>query len=187
MLAFTLILACGTAGAQNLTVSLTINDNSNTVYVPASAGGEISAGSLADQSYQSPFEYYISSYRNDYLAALIGLGKQLNFISTSKNSNSHTISVTQNITGSKTLLVFSRGAKDTVAGKIGIVKSGEFFEYPVATFGFGTASLAAINLVLNYKNIDIEGLEVLGKGIHNLLIENNGTSSGKPLVRISAG
>jgi hypothetical protein len=160
-------------------VRLSINNTSNTVYIPGV--GETPAGSLGSATYDNPPHYYLASYSGSYLTGLVSYAG--NSIAVSGNPGSHVLEVDQNV-GVSTMLVFSQGDWNSIEKVILPVESGSFMKNPSPSFGFGLGTYYPVTVLLRYTDIDITGSLDQSKGTLRLTIENMGVSGGKPVIEI---
>ncbi len=186
-LAFIFLLSAAGVYAQTLDVTLKIDDNSNTVYIPASGAGSIPASTLTEQTYTAPSSFYLASIGSEYLLAIVNYAGKPFSLSAKKAGGSHYLTVSQALEGSNTFLVFSKGNQNTIENRLPLLKEGSFLEYATPTFGFGLSNTQLIKMALSYTSIDIEGLDILSSGLHSLVIEKKGTEGGKPVVDVRRG
>lgn len=164
---------------HTMQVRLSINNTSNTVYIPGV--GETPAGSLGSATYDNPPHYYLASYSGSYLTGLVSYAG--NSIAVSGNPGSHVLEVDQNV-GVSTMLVFSQGDWNSIEKVILPVESGSFMKNPSPSFGFGLGTYYPVTVLLRYTDIDITGSLDQSKGTLRLTIENMGVSGGKPVIEI---
>ncbi len=165
-----------------LNLRLVLNNTTSTVYVPGS--GEESASSV-DVTSSSPPHYYVSSYLNGALTSLVFSGRVPIFVSASGGSGKHVITLEQRLLSSKAFITFTKGDWRAVDRRISDIESGDFLQSVSPSFSYGLGKDYILGLALSYSEIDLQGRLKLHKGSHRILIENNGTTGGKPSVYIT--
>ena len=173
----------GIVQAQTLNVKFTMNNVQNNVYVPGT--GEIASDSLGPGStYSNPDHFYIASYFNNLMYALVSAtGSSLGV---SNDASSHNITINQNIQGSKVLLGFTKGDYNNIETVISIIEDGTFFLEIAPSFSFGTGYLNPVKVLLAYTDINITGNTRLHSGFRKLIISNLGYMNGKPIIEITS-
>lgn len=170
------------ANAQTAQISLTINNTANTVYIPGT--GELQSSSLGQPAnYTAPKYFYLASYVNNTLSALVA--DRGNRLFTSNISTRHTIGIDQNAQNSKVLVVFSSGDWRSIDNKIVSITAGTFLSSIKPSFGFGLGVAYPIKMVLNYTRIDLQEEHILRKGRHGLLISYSEISGSRPAINVS--
>ncbi|MEM5812357.1 MAG: hypothetical protein QW286_01435 [Candidatus Aenigmatarchaeota archaeon] len=165
----------------NLSVKLKINNTINTIYIPGA--GEQGSGSLpTESSYTNPPHFYIASYYGDFLNGLASSTGQE--ISAGREGDYHFIGIRQEVNGSRIFLAVTKGNWHAMDERIPLIEAGRFLSQISPSFAFPLGGLYPIRLLLKYPNIDINGDFVIAKGIHKIVVENKGISSGKPVVEI---
>ena len=66
-----------------------------------------------------------------------------------------------------------------------LIDSLKFLTNILPSFAYGLGKKHTLDLVLGYSSIDLRGTLIMRKGSHNIVIENNGTVGGKPVIVIS--
>ncbi len=167
---------------HSIQINLTLNGTQNTVHIPGT--GEFAASSLQAASYTSPPDYYLSSYLNGNLKALVFSERNPVSLSVSSNQTHHTISITQNLSNSRTFLVFTQGDRETVPARIQAIEAGTFLSQVSPSFAYTAGPAPRPKISVGYDKIDIESnLTVRGREIR-LIVENIGVIGGKEVVRI---
>lgn len=92
--------------------------------------------------------------------------------------------LSQGIEGARAFLIFSKGDQQTIANRMPLITAGKFLRYISPSFAFGLGVTHPLKLLAHYDNIDIEGFLLLERGYHRIIIENNGTVSGRPQIII---
>jgi len=112
---------------------------------------------------------------NNIFVAWVFNGTKPEDTSYSQSGNNYGISITspENI-----LLAFSKGDCSKVKGRESAIKSGSFWNSIFPAFSYETLNYV-VDLILQYTNINIVNDLRIGEGSYNLIIKNNGTSSGK--------
>ena len=95
--------------------------------------------------------------------------------------------LSQSIEGSRAFFVFTKGDWTTIENRMALILGGTFFQHISPSFAFGLGILHPLKLLLHYDTIDLEGWLSLERGYHKIIIENNGTVSGKPQIIIRKG
>lgn len=174
-----LVLLAPSALAQSeLHVNVVINNTVNSVYIPGE--GSVPSSGLPYMTYAPP-KPFIASYSSGFVTAL---AESSGSVKTDGEAGSHTIGFVQPLGNSRVLLAFTEGDWETIDGRMGLIESGDFFRRITPSFAFGLGTEYVIRAILHYPNIDIEGGLEFSKGIYRLVIENKGSSGGKPLVEI---
>jgi parallel beta-helix repeat protein len=162
-------------------LSLSINNTSNTVYIPVYGMGEKTAGSLGTgATYANQSHNYLASYNTTSLSALAA--QRANSLFAGNTTSYHTLKMDQDLSNPKILLAFAKGDWKTIDNRIGIIESGEFFLKISPSFAFGLGVYHPIKMILNYTDIDIENNLILNKGLNKLALESNSTTSAKRLI-----
>lgn len=171
------------AQAQELNVRLTINNVQNNVYIPGT--GEIASDSLGSGTvYSSPDHFYIASYFNNLMYALVGATGTGLFARTS--GGTHTIAINQSLQGSKVLMGFTSGDWNNIDSVISSIESGSLFQEIAPSLSFGLGYLNPIKILLAYTNINITGDLRLHSGFRKLIVSNEGFENNVPQIRIES-
>jgi len=169
--------------AQTLNVKLTINNVQNDVYIPGT--GEVASDSLGSgTTYSDPDHFYITSYLNNLMYALVGAtGTSLY---AGNDASTHTIQLNQDLHGSKVLLGFTRSDYNNIDMVISSIEDGSFWLEIAPSLSFGLGYLNPVKILLAYTDINITGNLILHSGFRKLMVSNEGFESGKPKVRIDS-
>ncbi len=168
--------------AHTLSVRLTINNTANEVYVPSI--GETNSADITPAVYTDLPHFFAASYLNNLLAAVVPFSSKPVSISIDKAGNKHTIGSEQGLENSNTFLVFSKGDWKNIDSRIDLIESRKFLSEISPSFSFGLGLYYTIKIILEYTNIDIANDALFQKGTNNIVVENKGTSGGKPLVSV---
>ncbi len=165
-----------------LYVRLVLNNTNNSVYMPGA--GEMDSDSLGEQIFGNPPPYFLASYLNNVVSGLVFGRKVPKTISVGNNSSSHYLELTQEMENSRVFLVFTLGDWRAIENRMPMIEAGRFLANILPSFSYGLGNKYALDLALGYTDIDLQGVLNLRKGSHNIILENNGTLSGKPVVLI---
>ena len=170
---------------NNLYLKLVINNTDNIVYIPGE--GEFNSSSLADQIYSNPPHYYLASYLGNVVSGLVFSMQIPGAVRVGRNAsgNTHYIALDQDLERSSVFLVFTLGDWKVIENRIALIEAGRFLTNILPSFSYGLGNKYSLDLALGYADIDLRGRLRLLKGSHKIVIENNGTSAGKPVVVIS--
>jgi hypothetical protein len=170
---------------RSLVVKLVINNTDNIVYVPGV--GETNSSVLNDQFYSTPPHFYLTSHLDDAVSGLVFSLQVPRLISVRRNAsaNTHSLIMDQDFDNSRVFLLFTQGNWRAVESRIALVEAGRFLTNILPSFSYGLGNKYSLDLALGYLDIDLQGKLRLRKGTHKLIIENNGTLEGKPVVVIS--
>ncbi len=180
VLAAMLGLSRSQATHHSIQINLTLNGTQNTVHIPGT--GEFAASSLQAASYTSPPDYYLSSYLNGNLKALVFSERNPVSLSVSSNQTHHTISITQNLSNSRTFLVFTQGDRETVPARIQAIEAGTFLSQVSPSFAYVSEPKNPIKLLLKYSDIDLKGNFTFRSGVHEMTIQSNKTGGRKIVI-----
>jgi len=167
------------AAVGNLTISLTINNTSNMVYVP---GAGAKPASQWGTVWNSPPSYYLASYGSGVLYGLVFAYQNPEFLRYDKTPSSHTMTVALGKDNPLAFLVFTKGDWRAIEEKMGLIKSQQFLEKPSPSFGYGLGLYSTVKSLLGYGNIDVQSDLILNPGTHKLILESNKTGSGYALT-----
>ena len=177
------LMSAGLVQAQTLNVKLTINNVQNDVYMPGT--GEIASDSLGPgTTYSNLDHFYIASYFNNLLYALVG--RTGNNVRASNDLTSHNITFNQNLQGSKVFLGFTKGDYNNIESVISSIEDGTFFLEIAPSFSFGIGYLNPVKVLLAYTDINLTGDVRLHSGFRKLTVSNMGFMNGKPVVEIAS-
>lgn len=82
----------------------------------------------------------------------------------------------------KAYIIYTKGIASVVENRMALVRKGVFNTAYNPSFGFPIAEKNTVEVGLFYSGIDIKQNELLRPGIHQLLINNNGTAAGKSIL-----
>jgi hypothetical protein len=170
---------------NSLFVKLVLNNTDSMVYIPGV--GEQKSSEMDYQSYGKPPHYYLASYLDNALSGLVFSMQIPRGVSAGSNESdqTHFIAVDQDMENSRLFLVYTLGNWREIESRIALIESGRFLTSILPSFSFGLGNRYSLDLALGYADIDLQGKVRLRKGTHKLVIENNGTAAGKPVVVIS--
>ncbi|MBN2330686.1 MAG: VCBS repeat-containing protein [Candidatus Aenigmarchaeota archaeon] len=170
---------------NSLYLKLVLNNTDSTVYIPGV--GEQNSSTLPYQFYGSPEHYYLASYLGNALSGLVFSMRIPRGISVGRNASegTHYIAVEQYMDDSRVFLVHTLGNWREIEGRIDMIETGRFLTNILPSFSYGLGNRYSLDLALGYADIDLQGKLMLRKGTHKIVLENNGTSGGKPVVVIS--
>ncbi len=178
---FLLILNITTAQAYTIQFNLILNNTNNKVYVPGV--GEIASASITNTSYTSPQSHYLTSHLNNVLRAMIYYQRSPTAIVINRSgTSSHTLGITQDLTNSKTFLVFTQGDWSAVNNRIDSIEKGTFLTNIAPSFAYGLGVKYPIKLLLEYSDIDLQSTLLFQAGTYELELESNKTDSNKALI-----
>ncbi len=95
------------------------------------------------------------------------------------------LKISSQLVGSQTLLAFTEGYHMTIRNRIPLIIAGQFLTKIAPSFAYGLGVYYPIKVMLKYSDIDLEGNINMQRGVHRLVIENNGTVAGRPVIVIS--
>ncbi|MCK5474482.1 MAG: hypothetical protein KAI53_03685 [Candidatus Aenigmarchaeota archaeon] len=120
-------------------------------------------------------DYALANMPQNTIAGII-IPDSANSISSSSNK----VSINYGV-NTKAYIVYTKGIASAVEKRMDIVRNGVFDKAYNPSFGFPIAEKNTIEVGLFYLDINIEQNELLRPGIHQLLINNNGTAAGKSI------
>ena len=167
------------AAVGNITISLTINNTSNMVYVPGVGARPASQFSTV---WNSPPSYYLASYSGNVLYGLVFAYQTPGFLRYSRTPASHTMTIALGKDNPMVFLVFTKGDWRAMEEKMGMIKSYEFLKQISPSFGYGLGLYRTIKSLLDYNKIDVQSDLILNPGTHKLIFESNKTDSGYALT-----
>lgn len=180
LIASSLFLVRGQTSHHTFQVNLTINNTVNQVYIPGI--GIVSSGGITSSTFTEPDHFYLTSYLNNNMKSLIFSQQNPISMSVKDNDSHHFFSVDQNLSNSQVFLVFTKGSNDNIQNRMELIESGKFMKEISPSFSYGLGTLNPINLVIDYSDIDIYGNLTLRKGVHEITLESNKTSTQKILI-----
>jgi hypothetical protein len=171
---------------NNLYVKLVINNTNNIVYIPGV--GEANSSTLSKQIHGRPPHYYLASYLNNVVSGLVFSAQIPRNIEVGSNAsaNTHYLALEQDMEKSRVFLVFTLGNWREIETRMAMIEAGRFMTNIMPSFSYGLGNKYSLDLALGYADIDLQGRLRLLKGSHKIVLENNGTSGGKPVVVISS-
>ena len=183
IIALIFLISIGFVRAQTLNVKLTINNVQNEVYIPGT--GEIASGSLGPgTTYPSPDNYYIASYFNNLMYALIGASGTS--LGASNDFSSHNITLNQPLQNSRILLGFTKGDYNRIDSVIESIEDGSFLQEIAPSISFGLGYLNPVKVLLAYTDINITGDVRLHSGFRKITVTNRGFVNNMPVVEITS-
>ncbi len=166
---------------SRLNVKLILNQTNNTVYIPGV--GEVPSASVNYHSSIAP-SYYLASYFRNVVSALVFSSRMPRIISAGSDTNTHYIALDQDVENSRLFLVFSIGDNKVIHNRLASIEAGEFLTNILPSFSYGLGKKHSTALALDYDDIDLDGRLAFRKGSHRIVVENNGSSSGKTKIVI---
>ncbi len=183
MFVLTTILIPSVYAQHTFEIFLVLNNTENTVYIPGI--GELSSSELGSIKSYVPEHFYIASYSNNFLAALIARdGLKVMYGS---EGEFHTLGIQQNLDNSRIFLPVTLGDWRVIERRIPLIEAGRFLTEFSPVFGFSMSSLYSTVVMLKYAGINLTGDEILGKGRMKLIMENLGVNNGNVMVSIRKG
>jgi len=174
-----------TVSPKNLTVSISLNNTNNMVYVASSGVGPTNSSELGSGTEYSSLTYgYAASYSAQ--SALVGIvGYDAIFVNVSNTTGAHTMEMNQNIT-ERFLLAVTFGDWETVENRMPSIERRDFLQEISPSFSYGIGMLYSIKMIVNCSGIDIQNNLILNPGRHRMLLDYNETdSSYRPIMRIT--
>ena len=170
---------------NSLYVKLVLNNTNSMVYVPGA--GAVSSGSLSNQTYDSPAHYYVASYLNSVLSGLVFSRNVPRTVAVGREAGTHYIALNQDMENSEVFLVFTYGDWASIQSRIALIEAQQFMTHVLPSFSYGLGNKYLLELALSYQDVDLRGGLRLQTGSHNVIIENNGTYAGRPVVVLRRG
>lgn len=180
---FTISRLAAAVYGQTLQLILRIDNLVNDVYIPGT--GTIASASITNTSYASPTRWYLASYLSNVLNALIFSYQNPAELRVTRDSTQHSLTLSQDMQNSKSLLVFSSGDWVTVDNRMELIESGEFMNKISPSFARGMGTMYVIKILLGYINLDISDDFIVGAGYRALEFENAGVKDGKIRMNVS--
>ncbi len=170
------------ARIDNVTVSLTINNTSNMVYVP---GAGAKPASQWGTVWNNPPHYYFASYSGSLLYGLVFAYQNPGFLRFSSTESSHTMSISMDKENSLALLAFTKGDWRNIEEKMGLIESYEFLKKVSPSFGYGLGLFQELKALLDYNNtLDIEDDIMLNPGSHSMIVEYVRDENSRPVIAV---
>jgi hypothetical protein len=66
-----------------------------------------------------------------------------------------------------------------------LIEEGSFLSKISPSFSYGLGAKNPVKMVLNYSDIDIQGIFIFRQGVHEITVESNKTASGKKIIIIN--
>ncbi len=169
---------------RSLYVKLVLNNTDSTVYIPGV--GEVDSSTLIENVYNNPPHYYLASQLDNAVSGLVFSMRIPRVLSVGRNATAqtHYLSIDQDLESSRVFLVFTEGGWRVIETRMALIEAGRFLTNILPSFSYGLGNRYSLDLALGYMDIDLRGNMRLRKGTHKIVIENNGTSGGKPVVVI---
>jgi hypothetical protein len=172
-----------TLDRHTLYIGMNSNYTDSMVYIPGA--GEQNAAAMANATYANAPHKYITSHKNGAVKGIVFTGKSHTSLGFLRSGSNHTITSAQLMGGSQALLVFTGGGWNVIDNRIYDIETKNFLTRAVASFSHGILDEHTVDIFLAYSGIDIRGDYILRKGWRKIIMENNGTSSGKVVVDVS--
>ncbi len=171
--------------SRKLLVKLVLNSSSSTVFIP---GNEEKPSAYSDYIGSNPPSFYATSQTGNLVRGLVFSGKSPWILEAGSAGSDHYITIGQDIEKSSVFLVFTSGGWQTVDRKIGYIESGDFMKKIMPSFAYSFPGKYLYEIALEYAAISLSGTLMTRSGTSKLVVENNGTLSGKTslLVRRSS-
>ena len=163
---------------------LTLSNLNNYVYIPGT--GEVASSAITNASYTSPDHWYIASYLNNALNALVFVRESPNALMVNRTSSEHSIAISQALDGSKSMLAFTSGDWEAVDNRIESIESGGFMNAITPSFAHGLGVNYMIKILVNYADIDMVNELILSGGSQGIEFSNTGVSERKITLNVSA-
>ena len=163
---------------------LTLSNLNNYVYIPGI--GEVASSAITNTSYTGPAHWYIASYLNNALNALVFVRESPNALMVNRTSSEHSIAISQALDGSKSMLAFTSGDWEAVDNRIESIESGGFMNAITPSFAHGLGVNYMIKILVNYADIDMVNELILSGGSQGIEFSNTGVSERKITLNVSA-
>lgn len=167
---------------RTLQVALNIDNLANNVYVPGT--GVIASASIINSSYSNPTDWYVASYLNNTLRAIVFSYQTPHLISINRTSGYHSIGLSYIAQNSKSFLVFTSGDWRIIDNRIEMIESRDFLNEILPSFAHGLGLGYVIKILLTYSNIDMINDLTMQSGSHDIIAENTGKSGSRRQLRI---
>jgi|GEM_PF-2870420 len=167
---------------SSIQLTLNLGNLANDVYVPGA--GEVASASIINTSYSNPDRWYVASYLNDMLSALVFSYQTPVLLMVNRTSAAHSLTLSQGIQNSKSFLVFSSGSWRTIDDRMDLIEKREFMSKDSPSFAYGLGLERAIKILLSYGNIDIVDDLILQAGTHDIITENIGRTGAQVMLRV---
>ncbi|RLI96209.1 MAG: hypothetical protein DRO99_04900 [Candidatus Aenigmatarchaeota archaeon] len=164
-------------------VILNMDNVDNDVFVPGT--GTIPSSAITNRTYESPVNWYIASFLNNVLNALVLQSGNPSQIQLNGSDGAHYMTMSSDVENSNIFLVFTEGDKGTVDSRIDMIESGDFLSEIVPSFAYGLGTEYVIKILLGYSKLDIISDLILQKGYHKLSIEKTGKTGSKNTIQVT--
>ncbi len=169
---------------HTLQLILNMDNIQNKVYIPGA--GAVASASITNTSYTNPVHWYLASYLNNILNALVFIHRNTDQLRVNKSGSSHSLTISQELTNSKSFLVFTSGDWHTIDNRISLIESGEFLNKISPSFAHGLGISYVIKILLSYADIDVMNDLILQKGLHGIELRNTGIAGRKTMLNVSS-
>jgi hypothetical protein len=168
----------------SIQMMLRLDNLENQVYVPGT--GTIASASITNTTYNNPSRWYLASYLNDVLNALVFSYQTPAMLEVNRSSSSHELVLSQNLENSKSFLVFTAGDWQTIDNRIGLIEEREFMNEISPSFSHGLGISYLVKILLSYPDIRFGDNMTFGKGYHGVVFNNMGTQDRNVLLDASS-
>ncbi|MCD6496552.1 MAG: VCBS repeat-containing protein [Candidatus Aenigmarchaeota archaeon] len=159
---------------NRLHIKLVINNTENNVYIP---GQGIKKSSNVNYHSSDPPYFYLASYLNNVVYALVFENRMPGIIEAENDANTHSISIEGDLDGSRMLLAFTEGGWRTIQDRMSLIQSNVFLTHILPSFSLGLGRNYETVVALFYNNIDIRGRLKIENGQHQITLENNASGT----------
>lgn len=163
---------------------LRLDNLANEVYVPGT--GTIASASITNSSYGNPTHWYLASYLNNSLNALVFSYQEPAMLEVNRSSSSHKLVMSQNLENSKSLLVFTSGDWQAIDNRMGLIEEMEFMNEISPSFSYGLGISYLVKVLLSYPDIKFNDNMTFGKGFHDIIFYNMGIQDRNVLLGVSS-
>jgi len=163
-----------------LSIKLVLNSTEDSIYIPGE--GEKTFQTLSTQEYTNPSHYYLASYSNEILKAVVFSQLSPVSILTEKGSDTYALGIKQRFSNSMVFLTFSKGNWRVVNNKINLIEKGEFLSSEEPSFSFGVGSGSILKVFIEYENLKINKTMKIWRGYNKIVVENKGVSDDKVTI-----
>ena len=166
-----------------LQLILKVDSPQERVYIPGI--GVTESNLLTNATYFSPTHWYLASYLNNNLKALVFTHRRPYSMQVNNTSTGHLLTLSQELQDSKSFIVFTSGDWTTINNRMGLVENGQFLNEITPSFAHALNTLHAIKIMLSYTDIDILDDMVIQRGSHKIYIKKEGESGPTTMLDIS--
>ncbi|MEE9406094.1 MAG: Ig domain-containing protein, partial [Candidatus Aenigmarchaeota archaeon] len=179
---YVVVSAAAPAAVSNMTVTLTLNNTSNMVYVPGVGARPASQFSTI---WSNPPRYYLASYSDNILYGLVFAYQNPGFLMFSRDSSSHSMSINMDKKNALTFLTFTKGDWRNIEEKMGLIESYEFLNRVSPSFGYGLGLFQNLKALLDYNSTLVMDKDaILNPGSHSMIVEYVRDEGGRPVIAI---